>query len=1021
MAHRARRCKVMCYSLRKRREDRKDKYEYYQGRYNALYKEIFGSLAEVKKTKKELVQTETELRTLDDARYIDSIKQVMQGHPYGLTEEDAKHLYDDSTRGQHGLTDESLNIQTLRKEKARTDVDGHAVKAVKENGRIYLLGVDGTKTGESYNANDPSILLRDEGGIVQSPGGLAEGKEYNFYDYVYSLEEVTRAMRGNYRDTRETYRDAYRRYADSSAASGKHDRTVMLRDEETMYWDMLDTARKFGAEMGEIRQRSYEGYQTIVTEMVRSDNGGSVQQRIVMGLVAQNEELQEQQWRQQRDTFGERKDRWMETVGFIMNRGMRDWTGSLNGLVNSWWTWRIEARDAIAGGEEAWEEEHARFTGEMNRWRLETSQETAEAAGRMTAEETAKRIHEYMWDMGKRLPCGMSFAVDTETLISDALKNAPPATIGVLAKSMNTVNMTAGFSSLLNLNLSGALAKSYGEQMKEYTKQMSVMQNLRVSDILLGIIDNFNEQLAAANRDVYEGVDTGIRGQYEAPFERHTGVRQWNIRVVTKSNLVGGDKTKTIRIGDYADYTTTAVTLKPLKGLGGVIDFNDPASYMNIDADELDVYVRLESEHLNRQIETIFGQGGGFSTHQEKEYARLGNEFSKAYEKYMMGKALAGSNWYAKSDFAVANAVIGAAAIAFGGPVGMAAYMALQATINANMALDEGGGIGMALNLGSLAASTVVQAYTGGMLSFDLAYTKDGGFGGSVSVGKSIGLNATVGYSKKGGYNVGAGYGFGGGVGFGINYSEKNGFGGQISIPVQGINLGLSYSEKGGIGVHAGASTEHGQMNLGVQLDTHGKFQGYNVGVTAKATAGKFSGSQSVGFGFNRDTGYSLTSGTHMTYGSDWRNMDVGANTNMTINFGRDGSFGGVVCDTTVNASFNNERANSELRKQGDGKLDDEVRREAEQRRDEMNMMEKAGDWLAGAWLSMNNTLGQWGRDVADMVSDFGERAGNWARHGQFTTDDSAVIQRIRDIEVSQTVVQCHGCHGGHKTRKACR
>ena len=37
---------------------------------------------------------------------------------------------------------------------------------------------------------------------------------------------------------------------------------------------------------------------------------------------------------------------------------------------------------------------------------------------------------------------------------------------------------------------------------------------------------------------------------------------------------------------------------------------------------------------------------------------------------------------------------------------------------------------------------------------------------------------------------------------------------------------------------------------------------------------------QSVGFGFNRDTGYSLTSGAHMTYGSDWRNMDVGAATN---------------------------------------------------------------------------------------------------------------------------------------------
>ena len=101
---------------------------------------------------------------------------------------------------------------------------------------------------------------------------------------------------------------------------------------------------------------------------------------------------------------------------------------------------------------------------------------------------------------------------------------------------------------------------------------------------------------------------------------------------------------------------------------------------------------------------------------------------------------------------------------------------------------------------------------------------------------------------------------------------------------------------------------------------------------------------------------------------------------------------GCVVCDTTVNASFNNERANSELRKQGDGKLDDEVRREAEQRRDEMNMMEKAGDWLAGAWLSMNNTIGQWGRDVADMVSEFGERAMNWAGGEGFNTNTEIAV-----------------------------
>jgi hypothetical protein len=57
-----------------------------------------------------------------------------------------------------------------------------------------------------------------------------------------------------------------------------------------------------------------------------------------------------------------------------------------------------------------------------------------------------------------------------------------------------------------------------------------------------------------------------------------------------------------------------------------------------------------------------------------------------------------------------------------------------------------------------------------------------------------------------------------------------------------------------------------------------------------------------------------------------------------------------------------------------------------------MNWMEKAGDMIAGAWLSMNNTLGQWGRDVAAMVSEFGERVSNWAGDRGFNTNTEIAV-----------------------------
>ena len=1003
---RARKCKYICNHLKDKRNKYRDDYEQHRLLYTAARSAIENGLIAALDAKRTLVEKEAAYRMLDDARSIADIRAVLMNPPYGLTEEDLSHLYDGTTAGAHVHTMESVNLEGLRKEKARTDADGYAMRAEKEGERIYMLAQDGTRTGESYALDDASVRLKDSSGEILDISALSDGEIHAVYDRVYSIEDVARAMRENYRGMREGYRDDYRAFINKSIAGGTHDRTLMLRDEEELYNGLLMAARGFGAAYGELRQRSFDGYRAIVTEMVRSADGIAVQQRIVSGLIAQNSEIQEKQWAELRAKFDERRERWMDTVGFIHNRGARDWTAQQNRLINQWTAWRIASREAIVAGEAAWMEERKAFSAAMDEWRDLGAKDSAEAVALLSAEETAGRIDGLLADLKRKGFPGVEIDFDADTLVRDALKNAPPASIGALSGTMNTLDTTAGFVNLLDLNSGGALEARYAKDMKDYAERMSVMQNLRVTDILQGIIDRFNKQLAAANEGVYTSVETDLRSQFAAPFIREEGARRWKIEVVKESNLFSGDKKKTIRFADYADYTTNAVALRPLRGLSGAIDFADPASYMNLDAGELEVYVRLASENLNREIEGVFGKDGSFSTHSGSEFERLGEKFSSAFEEYMKGRALAAGGWYTKGDFVKINSFLGVAALALGGGFGMALYSSLQAAVSANRAYDQGGTVGLALNIGSLAGSMAVQAFTAGVLSFELSYTRDGGFGGSVSAGKAYGANTTVGYSAKSGMSVAAGYTLGdansAGLGIGVSYSKEQGFGGSVSVPVGGaFNFGLSYTQKGGFDVNAGLKTGYGTASLSVKLDNRAGFEGFNAEYTAsKKEAGRFGGSQTFGFGYDKNTGYSIINRTGITYGSDWRNMDLNGTMSTTYSFDKSGRFTGSMTDTKFSSSYNDDRAAEQKRLEEASKaasfrerglseeeIRSELEREARQRRDEMGMMEKAGDMIAGAWLSMNNTLGQWGRDVAGKVREFGERTGNLFAHGQFAAD----------------------------------
>ncbi|HPB81621.1 MAG TPA: hypothetical protein PK200_06240, partial [Spirochaetota bacterium] len=614
---------------RRIRNDRERKYKMYELRYNSDRAQLQKYLSNILNARNGLIATETKLRDLDEVRYVGKLSDtdttsrnirdsVLTRNEYALTSEDIEHVYD-ATDTDFSVDSESVNITSMRRKVLRKDVDGYAVMAEKaqEAGTwyLYILNSDGSRTGEKYATDDSSFKLSSDenGNTLIGAGELGDGGKAYFIDYVYSAANVAQVIRDSYGVQRDSARDEYNRYCEESVANLRHDNTVVLRDRETLWYGLLEQAASVGKTAGEIKSRFYEGYEKAVNELISDGNGTSVDDRILQSLITQNSAFQEQVWQHQKMKFTERKDRWMEEVAFIRNRGDRDWINQLNKFTNMWKRWRYDTRQRISEGEDEWQQSARDLNAKMAAWRQTTSNASADESMRLTWEEMESVIDASVQSINRSLPAAMRIDFDTDTLLRDAMMRVP-AGIGVLGNTMNSVDTTAGFAEMLNLGLSPALSARYKEEMEDFEQGMLVMQNLRMIDIIHEILGNFEYQLGEANQNNYDNVMTGLAYYYDAPFMRHE-TRQWSLEVV-RSHSLAATKYKTIRFQDYADFVNTTVVLKSLKGLDGtMIDFSDPSSYRGINSDDLAIYVKLEQTHLNREIENVLGEGGTFSTH----------------------------------------------------------------------------------------------------------------------------------------------------------------------------------------------------------------------------------------------------------------------------------------------------------------------------------------------------------------------------------------------------------------------
>ncbi|HPA73668.1 MAG TPA: hypothetical protein PKY31_15465, partial [Spirochaetota bacterium] len=702
-------------------------------------------------SRNKLDEYQTELTALDLVRSAKEFRETtLAKENYALTTEDRDRVFD-ALDNRSNPGDGDVNINGLRRKVQRKDIDGYFVKAViaevtSKDGEddikvrvIQVLDRD-KKVTATYELGDASVILTsdDAGTDVLSHADIELGKEVYFTDYVYSSLNVTGAMESALLDRREATKKVLESRANDSIAAGNHGRTVVLRDMEALHHGLLLQAASVGnalpANIREKKPRSYDGYARAVGNLLYNGSGTSVDDRIVKDLMAQSSSFQTQNWNFLKETYTQKKQSWMETAAFIRTRGERDWADNLYAMENAWRKWRVETTAVIAQGEKDWEKAQVSFAASQARWKSETAVTSADAAAEMLGRDLEGTMRASVEAINAGLPKSLAVKFDAESLYRDAMKKAPKAEMGALAKSMMAANTTAGLTNMLNPGLSGGLSQNFDRQMQVFENGMKTMKNIRMSEVIYNMLDGFDAQLAEANSQNYDRILTGLAIYYDAPFVRNIEGRQWNIEVVEDYSLTDTNY-HTIRFTDYQDYQNSTVKLKSLRSLtGGTIDFRDPTSYNLIDARQLEMYVRLETDHLNKEIEKVFGGTDGlFQQHSTGEFARLQNEFNEAYNDYVAGEAMMGGDWYRTPIFKggpdpMTVAKVGAAVA--GGPWAAFAVTAILLTVDAKDGVISGrqallqGGVGFASSMtGGLGGLAVNIAASG------IDYEEDDGIG----------------------------------------------------------------------------------------------------------------------------------------------------------------------------------------------------------------------------------------------------------------------------------------------------
>ncbi|WP_032921313.1 hypothetical protein, partial [Leptospira santarosai] len=190
-----------------------------------------------------------------------------------------------------------------------------------------------------------------------------------------------------------------------------------------------------------------------------------------------------------------------------------------------------------------------------------------------------------------------------------------------------------------------------------------------------------------------------------------------------------------------------------------------------------------------------------------------------------------------------------AAPVSFGGSLAIMGALAAYKTVEGAVE----GGIYGALAGAATIGNAFLSTYTGGMVSYDLSYSRTEGFSASVGSGMKIveglGIGSTISYNEQSGF--GASFGLQAGTSAlsynaGLSYSERDGISGSAGIGLglgrnaatgsysSTLNLGVSYNRRDGFGTSVGISRNNNVVMPGVGASiSRSEYGGWGADITS--------------------------------------------------------------------------------------------------------------------------------------------------------------------------------------------
>ncbi|EMO22896.1 hypothetical protein LEP1GSC168_4142 [Leptospira santarosai str. HAI134] len=177
--------------------------------------------------------------------------------------------------------------------------------------------------------------------------------------------------------------------------------------------------------------------------------------------------------------------------------------------------------------------------------------------------------------------------------------------------------------------------------------------------------------------------------------------------------------------------------------------------------------------------------------------------------------------------------------------VGLTIYKAMEGAA-------EGGVLG-ALAGAATIGNAFLYEFTGGMVSYDLSYSYEDGFGASVGSGMKIveglGVGSTLSYNEQNGFGMSLGLQAGTSAlsyNAGLSYSERDGISGSAGIGLglgrnaatgsysSTLNLGVSYNRRDGFGTSVGISRNNNVVMPGVGASiSRSEYGGFGADITS--------------------------------------------------------------------------------------------------------------------------------------------------------------------------------------------